>query len=129
MLTYFVGNLKQQMFYQFWKVKHDTLIINQFIIKYILYGMATRRSLCWVPWRSTKSLFCHVTRYILIHLRPSTHMSNINLNNLFTWISHLANCWMKLTMFYKKENLNKPSQHDNSTFSVFPTFTKCHETT
>ena len=31
----FVGNLKQQMFYQLWKYKLETLIINHFIIKYI----------------------------------------------------------------------------------------------
>ena len=57
MLTDFVGNIKQQMFYQLWKFKLDTLIINHFIIKYILYGMVTRRSLRQVSWRSTTLLF------------------------------------------------------------------------
>ena len=52
--------MKQQMFYQLWKFKLDTLIINHFIIKYNLYGMVTRRSLRRVPWRSTASLFSHV---------------------------------------------------------------------
>ena len=83
MLKDFVGNIKQQKFYQFWKFKLDTLIINHFIIKYILYGMVTRRSLRWVPWRSTTSLFCHVTLYILVHFRSSTQKSNTNFNNLF----------------------------------------------
>ena len=58
-------------------------MINHFIIKYILYGMVTRRSLPWDPWRSTTSLFFHVTLYILIHFGSSTHKSNTNLNNLF----------------------------------------------
>ena len=31
--------MKQQMFCQMWKFQLDTLIINHFIIKYILYGM------------------------------------------------------------------------------------------
>ena len=44
----FWGNLKQQMLYQLWKFTLVTLIINHFIIKYILYGMVTRRNLRWV---------------------------------------------------------------------------------
>ena len=83
MLTDFVGNIKQQMFYQLWKFKLDTLIINHFISKYILYGMATRRSLRWFPWRSTTSLFSHVTLYILIHFGSNTQRSKTNFNNLF----------------------------------------------
>ena len=82
MLTDFVGNIKQQMFYQLWKFKLDTLIINHFIIKYNLYGMVTRRSLRRVPWRSKTSLFSHVILYILIHFRSSTQKSNTNFNNL-----------------------------------------------
>ena len=83
MLTDFVGNKKQQMFYQLWKFKVDMLIIYHFIIKYILYGMVTRRSLRWVPWRSTTSLVSHVTLYFLLHSRSSTQKSNTNFNNLF----------------------------------------------
>ena len=46
------------------KVYVRYVLINHFIIKYILYGMVTRRSLFWVPWRSTTSLIFHVTLYI-----------------------------------------------------------------
>ena len=45
MLTDFEGNIKQQMFDQLGKFKLDTLIINQFIIRYNSYDMVTRRSL------------------------------------------------------------------------------------
>ena len=83
MLTDFVGNIKQQMFHQLWKFKLDTLIINHFIIKYILYGIVTRRSLRRVPWRSTTLLLSHVSLYILIHFRSSTQKSNTIFNNLF----------------------------------------------
>ena len=86
MLTDFVGNKKQQMFYQLWKSKLDTLIINNVIIKYILYGMVTRYSLRWVPLRSTTSLFSHVTLNFLLHFRSGTQMSNTNFNNLFYMI-------------------------------------------
>ena len=46
MLTNFVGNIKRQMFYQFWKFKLDMLIINHFIMENKLHGMITRCSLC-----------------------------------------------------------------------------------
>ena len=45
MLTNFLGIIKQQMFYQLWKFKLDTLLIYQFILENNLYGMITRRSL------------------------------------------------------------------------------------
>ena len=45
MLKKIVGDIKQHMFYQLYKFKLDTLIINHFIIKYIAYGMVTRRIL------------------------------------------------------------------------------------
>ena len=67
MHTKFVENIKQQMFNQLWKFKLDTLTNHHFIIKYILYGMVTLRSLCWVPWRSTTSLFFHVALCTLIN--------------------------------------------------------------
>ena len=41
MITNFVGDIKQQMFYQLWKFKLDTLINNYFIIKKIVYGIVT----------------------------------------------------------------------------------------
>ena len=105
-LTNFVGNIKQQMFYQLWKFNLDTLIINHFIIENNLYGMVTRRSLRWVPWRSTTSLFFNVTLYTLIHFWLGTQKSNTNLNNFFSWISNFTDCWVKLAMFYKKGEFN-----------------------
>ena len=66
-LINFVGNIKQHICYQLWKFKLDTLIIIHFIIENNLYGMLTRRSLRWVPWRSTTSLFFNVTLYTLKH--------------------------------------------------------------
>ena len=78
MLTNYVGDIKQQMFYKFWKFKLDTLIINHFIIEYNLYDMVTPRSLRWVLWRST-SLFLNVTLYTLIHLWLGIQKSYTNL--------------------------------------------------
>ena len=90
MLTGFVGNIKQQMFYQLWKFMLDTLIINHFIIKYILYGMVTRRSLRRVPWRSTTLLFSHVTLYILIHtgVKYQLFYMNIKFDKLLSESQH-----------------------------------------
>ena len=56
----FCSEYRPTNFYQLWKNKLNTLIINNFIIKYILYGMVTRRSLRWDPWRFTASLFSYV---------------------------------------------------------------------
>ena len=56
----FCREYKTTNFYQMWKNKLNTLIINKFIIKYILYGMVTRPSLRWDPWRFTASLFFYV---------------------------------------------------------------------
>ena len=61
--------------------------------------MVNQRSLRWVPWRSTTSLFFHVTLNTLIHFWQNTQNSNNNINNLLT------NCWVKYTMFYKMEIL------------------------
>ena len=83
MLIDFVGNIKQQMFYQLWKFKLDTLLINHLIMENNLYGMVTQRSLRRVPWRSTPLLFSHVTLYILMLFRSNTQKSNTNFNNLF----------------------------------------------
>ena len=61
MLTNFLGNIKQQIFYQLWKFKLVTLIINHFIITNNLYGMATWRHLRLFPWCSATSLFFSIT--------------------------------------------------------------------
>ena len=132
MLTYFVGNIKQEMFYQFWKFKLDTLINNHFLIKYILYGMVTRRSLRWVPWRSTTSLFSHVILYILIHFRSSTQKSNTNFNNLFYMnikfdkpLSEIDNVLQK-----GKFKLTKSAKKNyTESFQFFSIFTQLHTTT
>ena len=79
MLTNFVGIIKQQMFYQLWKFRLDSLLIYHFIFENNLYGMITRRSLRDVPQRIVFS----VTLYTLIHFWLSTQKSNTNLNNLF----------------------------------------------
>ena len=71
MFTHFIGDIKQHIFYQLWKCKLDMLIIDNFINKYILYGMVTRRSLRWVLWRFTISLLFHLSLCTLIHFRPS----------------------------------------------------------
>ena len=73
----FLGNIIKQMFYQLWKFELYTLIINHFITKNNLYGMVTRRSLRWVSWRSTTSLFFIVTLYTLRHFWLSTQKSMI----------------------------------------------------
>ena len=78
MLTNFVGDIKQQMFYKFWKFKLETLIINHFIIEYNLYDMVTPRSLRWVLWLSS-SLFLNVTLYTFIHLWLGIQKSYTNL--------------------------------------------------
>ena len=51
MLSNFVENIKQQMFYQLWKFKLNTVLINHFIIENNLYGI-------WSPWG-----FLNVTLY------------------------------------------------------------------
>ena len=75
MLTNFVGIIKQQMFYQLWKFKLDTLLIYHFIFEKNLYGMITRRSLRDIPQRIVFQ--CHS------HFWLGTQKSNTNLNNLF----------------------------------------------
>ena len=126
MLINFVGNIKQQMFYQLWKFKVDTLIINHFIIENNSYGMVNRRSLRWVPWSSTTSLFINVTLYTLIHFWLGTQKSDTNLNNWFSRISNFTNCWVKLAMFYKKGKFNKHVSIISLKSSVFPTVTQRH---
>ena len=64
MLTDFVGNIKQQMFYQLWKFKLDTLLIYHFIIENNLYGMVTRRSLRDIP-QHRFSMLLSILYYIL----------------------------------------------------------------
>ena len=102
MLKNFVGDIKQQKFYQLWKFKLDTFINNPFIIESNLYGIVTRCSLRWVPWRSTTSLFFNVTFYTWIHFWLGTHKSNTILNNLFFMnikfvelLSEIDNVWQK----------------------------------
>ena len=103
MLTDFVGIIKQQIFNYLWKIKQTTLIIDHFIIKYKLHGMVIRRSRRSVPWRSTTSLFFDVTFYTLILFWLGTQKSNTNFNYIIYTIKlDLINCWVKLTMFYKK---------------------------
>ena len=73
----FLGNIIKQMFYQLWKFEPYTLIIQHFITKINFYGMITLRSLRWVPWRSTTSLFFIVTLYTLRQFWLSTKKSLI----------------------------------------------------
>ena len=70
MLTNFVGIIKQQMFYQLWKFRLDSLLIYHFIFENNLYGMITRRSLRDVPQRIVLS----VTLYTLINLARYTEV-------------------------------------------------------
>ena len=58
------------------------MIINHYN-KYNSFGIVTRRSLRWVPWRSTSQLFINVTLYTLIHFWLGTQTSNTNLIHLF----------------------------------------------
>ena len=58
------------------------MIINHYN-KYNSFGIVTRRSLRWVPWRSTSQLFFNVTLYTLIHFWLGTQKSNTNLIHLF----------------------------------------------
>ena len=99
MLTKIVGNIKQHMFDQIWKFKLDTLLINHLIIEINLYGMVTRRSLREVPQRHCFSM---VNKTIYLKL---------------------TNCWVKLAMFYKKENHISIIRLKSS---VFPTFMQHH---
>ena len=122
MLTNFVGNIKQQMFYQLWKFKVDTLIINHFIIENNLYGMVVRRSLRWVPWRSTTSLFFNVTLYTLIHfwlgtLKSNTIFMNIKFGEL---LSDIGNVLQKRRIKLKHVSIIRLR------ISVFPIFTQRH---
>ena len=71
-----------------------TLIINHFIIENNLYGMVTRRSLRWVPWRSTTSLFFNVTLYTLVFM-------NIKFDEL---LSEIGNVFKKTRV-----SLNMPA--------------------
>ena len=127
MLTNFVGDIKQQMFYQFWKFKLHTLIVNHFIIENNLYGMVTRRCLRWVLCRSITSLFFIVTLYTLIHLWLGIQKSYTNFNNLFFMnikfselLSEIGNVLQK-----RRVQLNHVSiTHSKS--SVVPTFTRRH---
>ena len=63
MLTNFLEGMKQQMFYQLWKFKLDTLLVNYFIIENNLYGMVTRRSLRDVPQRHCFSVLLSILYY------------------------------------------------------------------
>ena len=70
------------MVYKLQKVKLNTSIINQFIIKYKIHSMVTRRSRR-VPRRSTTSLFFNELLYTLIHFRQGTQKSTYNINSIF----------------------------------------------
>ena len=67
LLSYAVENIKQKMFYQLWKLDKNTLIINHFIIKYILHGMVTRSIQRGVPGLFHSVIFLNVNLYTLIH--------------------------------------------------------------
>ena len=68
MLTDLVGDIKQQKFHQLWKFKLDTLIINHFIIKHILYDMVTRQSpLSYLTFHDV--IFFHVILYYVNTLK------------------------------------------------------------
>ena len=71
--------MKQQMFYQLWKCKLDTLLLIILSSKTIIWYGHPAQS----PWRSTTSLFFNVTLYTLLHFWLSTQKSNTNLNDLF----------------------------------------------
>ena len=130
MLTDFVGNITQQMFYQLWKFELDTLVINYFITKYIFYSMVTRRSLRWVPWRSTTSLFVKATLYTIIHFWLGTQKSNINSKNLFYMKIKFDKllCEIENVLQKRRNKINQVSII-RSKCSVFPTFTQHHVTT
>ena len=124
MLTNFVGDIKQQMFYQFWKFKLDTLIINHFIIEYNLYDMVTPRILRWVLWRSTMSLFLNVTLYTLIHLWLGIQKSYTNLYyELFYNPSNICWTYMIYRLLMLPWNYFFPclylGQNDRSSIIVF----------
>ena len=55
--------MKQQMSYQLWNFKLDTLLINHFIIENNLYGMVTQRSLIDVPQRHCFSVLLSLLYY------------------------------------------------------------------
>ena len=52
--------MKQHMFFQLWKFKLDTLLINHFIIENNLYGIVTRRNLRDVPQRHCFSVLLSI---------------------------------------------------------------------
>ena len=111
----FVGNIKQ-LFYQLWKFKLHTLIIDHFVIKYILYSMVTRRSLRWYPWRTTTSLFFHVNLWfewfdLNIFYCIYTYTKGLNTSSYNLRGSHLytlIHFWQRTKM--SNTNLNNPFQ-------------------
>ena len=105
MLTNFVRGIEQQMFYQLWKFKLDTLMIDYFIIENNLYGMVTRRNLRWLLWRYTPSLFFNVTFYTLIHFWLGKQKSNTRLNIFFMNIKFYELLNDIGNVLQKKENL------------------------
>ena len=61
MLTNFVGDIKQQMFYQFRKFKLDTLIINHFIIEnfFLWYGHPAQSPMSSVTFHNVIVFQCY----------------------------------------------------------------------
>ena len=106
------------------------MINNHFIVKYNLYGMVTRRSLHWVPWRSTTSLFFNVTLYTLIHFWLSTKKVKYQLKQLFL---HEYQIWRTVRWnwqcFTKMETLPLPVSIICLKTLAFPTFMPRHFTT
>ena len=114
MLTNFVGDIKQQMFYQFWKFKLDTLIIDYFI-QLIWYGHPAQSS-----WSSVTFYNVIVIQSYSLYFNTllGTQKSNTNLNNLLFMnmkfdelLSEISNVLQKRRVYLNHVSLNS---------SVFP---------
>ena len=81
MLTNFAGNIKQHLFYQKWKVKVDTLIINHFIIiiHFIWYGQPAQSTMSSVPFHKVIVFPCYS------HFGPSKQKSYTNIIDSFIY--------------------------------------------
>ena len=114
----FVGDIKQQMFYQLWNFKLDTLIINHFIIEHNWYGIVTRRSLPGIPRRSTTSLFFKLPFDIFL-----TGYTEVKYQLKLSFY-HEYQIWRIIEWnrqyFTKKESLPKPCQHNTLKEFSFP---------
>ena len=107
--------------------KLDTLIINHFIIENNLYGMVTRHSFRWVPWRSKTSLSFSFTLYTFILFLLGIQKSNTNLTISFFHEYHIWRTpeWNSQCIT-KKESFIYPYQHNSLRVQFFLTFTQRH---